>query len=144
MRTLLEKLNYKGQQRIALINAEKNFSLAPVKEIKEIQIDNEIDPRYPYDFMIIFVKNPSEVDEFTPAALHNLKVDGILWFCYPKKNSKNSSPGLDRDHGWKALNDLGFFSVRLVNVDDDWSAMRFRNAKFIKSASDRFKPGKEQ
>lgn len=54
MRTLLEKLNYKGQQRIALINAGKNFRLAFVKEIKGIQIDKEIDPRYPYDFMIIF------------------------------------------------------------------------------------------
>ncbi|NLJ43706.1 MAG: hypothetical protein GX431_08600, partial [Bacteroidales bacterium] len=107
MRTLLEKLNYKGQQRIALINAGKNFRLAFVKEIKGIQIDKEIDPRYPYDFMIIFAATSSEVDEFTPAAIHNLKVDGILWFCFPKKSSKNASPGLDRDHGWKALNDLG-------------------------------------
>jgi hypothetical protein len=131
MRTLLEKLNYKGQQRIAVINAEKNFRLAPVLEIKGIQIDKEIDPRYAYDFMILFVKNPSEVDDFTPSAIHNLKVDGILWFCYPKKSSKNASPGLDRDHGWKALNDLGFFGIRLVNVDEEWSAMRFRNVKFM-------------
>jgi hypothetical protein len=144
MRTLLEKLNYKGQQRIALINAGKNFRLAFVKEIKGIQIDKEIDPRYPYDFMIIFAATSSEVDEFTPAAIHNLKVDGILWFCFPKKSSKNASPGLDRDHGWKALNDLGFFGIRLVNVDEDWSAMRFRNIKFIKSSSDRFKLKKEQ
>ncbi len=143
MRTLLEKLNYKGQQRIAVINAEKNFRLAPVREIKKIQIDKEIDPRYPYDFMIVFAKDSSEVDEFTPSALHNLKVDGILWFCYPKKGSEKASPGLDRDHGWKALNDLDFFGIRLVNVDDNWSAMRFRNIKFIKSASDRFKSGKE-
>jgi len=142
MRTLLEKLNYKGQQRIALINAEKNFRHALLKEIKGIQLDSEIDPRYPYDFMILFVRNSSEVDELTPAALHNLKVDGILWFCFPKKSSEKASPGLDRDHGWKALNDLDFFGIRLVNVNEDWSAMRFRNIKFIKSSSDRFKPKK--
>ena len=41
-------------------------------------------------------------------------------------------PGIDRDHGWKILNDSGFQGVRMVVIGDDWSALRFRNAKFIK------------
>jgi hypothetical protein len=138
MKTLLEKLNYKGQKRIVLMNAEKNFKLAPLKELKDIQIDNEIDQRYPYDFMIIFVRNHSQIVEIAPVALHNLAVDGILWFCYPKKTSKKYSADIDRDHGWKALNDFDFFGIRLVTIDDDWSAMRFRNIKYIKATSDRF------
>jgi hypothetical protein len=138
MQTLHEKLNYKGQKRIAVINAEKNFKLAPFKELKDIQIDSEIDPRYPYDFMIIFVRRPSEVKEIVPVALHNLAVDGVIWFCYPKKPSKKYSSDIDRDHGWKALNDLEFFGTRMVTVDDDWSAMRFRNIKYIKTTSERF------
>ncbi len=40
MKTLLEKLNYKGQKRIAIINAEKNFRLAELDELKDIQVDN--------------------------------------------------------------------------------------------------------
>jgi hypothetical protein len=138
MKTLLEKLNYKGQKRIVVFNAEKNFKLAPYREIKDIQIDNEIDLRYPYDFMIIFVRKIREVEEITPVALHNLAVDGILWFCYPKKSSTKYSSEIDRDHGWKALNDLQFFGIRLVTIDDDWSAMRFRNIKYIKVTSERF------
>jgi hypothetical protein len=138
MKTLLEKLNYKGQKRIVVINAEKNFKLAPYKEIKDIQIDNEIDLRYPYDFMIIFVRKAPEVEEITPVVLHNLAVDGVLWFCYPRKSSKKHSSNIDRDHGWKALNDLEFFGIRLVSLDEDWSAMRFRNKKYIKTTSDRF------
>jgi hypothetical protein len=138
MKTLLEKLNYKGQKRIVVFNAEKSFKLAPYREIKDIQIDNEIDLRYPYDFMIIFVRKIREVEEITPVALHNLAVDGILWFCYPKKSSTKYSSEIDRDHGWKALNDLQFFGIRLVTIDDDWSAMRFRNIKYIKATSDRF------
>jgi hypothetical protein len=70
--------------------------------------------------------------------LHNLTADGILWFCYPKKTSKKFSSDLERDRGWKALNDAGFFGIRMVSIDDDWSAMRFRNIRFIKSKSDRF------
>ncbi|TFG43397.1 MAG: hypothetical protein E4H43_01775 [Bacteroidia bacterium] len=138
MKTLLEKLNYKGQKRIVVINAEKNFKLAPYKEIKDIQIDNEIDLRYPYDFMLLFVKKISEVRAITPVALHNMVVDGILWFCYPKKTSKKYKSDIDRDHGWKALNDLDFFGIRMVTIDEDWSALRFRNIKFIKATSDRF------
>ena len=138
MQTLLQKLNYKGQKRIVVFNAEKNFKLAPQKETKDIQIDNEIDLRYPYDFMIIFVRKVREVEEITPVALHNLAVDGILWFCYPKKKSKNYFSDLNRDHGWKALNDLEFYGIRMVNIDEDWSALRFRNIKYIKSTSDRF------
>lgn len=138
MRTLLGKLNYKGQKRIAVINAEKNFKIAPLTELKEVQVDNKIDPRYPYDFMIIFVRMASEVDRITPEALHNLAVDGILWFCYPKKSSKKFDSDISRDRGWESLNNLNFFGIRLVAIDDDWSAMRFRNKKFIKSASDRF------
>jgi hypothetical protein len=138
MQTLLEKLNYKGQKRIVVFNAEKNFKLAPLREIKDIQIDSEIDLRYPYDFMIIFVRKASEVEEITPVALHNLAVDGILWFCYPKKTSKKFTSDISRDHGWKALNDLEFFGIRMVSIDEDWSAMRFRNIKYIRSTSDRF------
>ena len=59
-----------------------------LKELKDIQIDNIIDPRYPYDFMIIFVRKEAEVKELVPGALHNLAVDGVLWFCYPKKDIK--------------------------------------------------------
>ena len=138
MRPLFEKLNYKGQKRIAILNAEKNFNLAPSKEIKDIQVDTEIDPRYPYDFMILFVRKVAEVKEIVPVALHNLAVDGVLWFCYPKKTSKKYLSDIDRDHGWEALNDLDFFGIRMVAIDDEWSALRFRNIKYIKTVSERF------
>mgnify|MGYP001792184865 CR=1 FL=1 len=137
MKNLLVKLNYKGQKRIALINAEENFTFSFSNELKDVMIDKEIDPRYPYSFIILFVKSISEVELITPIALHNLMADGILWFCYPKKSSKKYNTDLDRDHGWNALNDSGLHGVRLVSIDEDWSAMRFRNVKFIKSAHDK-------
>ena len=138
MKNLLGKLNYKGQERIAVINAEESFIISLSIELKDVKIDKGIDPRYPYDFIIIFVKSVSEVEFFTPMALHNLMADGVLWFCYPKKTSKKYSSDIDRDHGWKALNDSGLHGIRMVAIDADWSAMRFRNAKFIKSAHGRF------
>jgi len=138
MEELLTKLNYKGHRRIAVINAEEKFFRAVAKELIDVITDNDIDQRCPYEFMMLFVKSVADVEQLAQVALHNLTADGILWFCYPKKTSKKFSSDLERDHGWKVLNDAGFWGIRMVSVDDDWSAMRFRNIRFIKSKSDRF------
>jgi len=138
MGTLLTKLNYKGQKRIALINAEQPFIDLVSEELEGVVIDTEIDPRYPYSFIILFVKSISEVEHLTPMVVHNLMADGVLWFCYPKKTSKKYKSNLDRDRGWKDLNNSGLHGIRMVSIDEDWSAMRFRNIKYIKSTSGRF------
>jgi hypothetical protein len=134
MNHLLEKLNYKGQVRIAVINAEENVFLTLSANLNEVLIDREIDPRYPYEFIILFVTKVSEIENIAPMALHNLVADGILWFCYPKKTSKKYKSDIDRDHGWDLLNEAGLMGVRMVSIDEDWSAFRFRNSKYIKSS----------
>ena len=138
MTDLLNKLNYKGYKRIVIINADDEFLKSVSAVLKDVLIDTEIDQRCPYNFMIIFVRKVKEVENISPLALHNLTADGILWFCYPKKTSKKLSSDLERDRGWKSLNDMGFHGIRMVSVDDDWSAMRFRNIKYIKSTSGRY------
>ena len=134
MDDLITKLNYKGQKRIAVINAGEKFLEYLDKELKEVQIDKDIDQRFPYEFIILFVRSVGEVELLAPRALHNLTSDGVLWFTYPKKTSKKLSSDIDRDHGWEVLKDRGFDKVRLVAIDEDWSALRFRNVRFIKSA----------
>jgi hypothetical protein len=141
MNKLLEKLNYKGQQRIALLNVENGFIDSLYPDLSGKIIDREIDPRCPYSFILIFVKSISDVEHNTPEVLHNLTADGILWYCYPKKNSKKYKSDLTRDHGWKPLNDSGLYGIRMVSIDDNWSAMRFRNIKYIKSTNNRFPAG---
>jgi hypothetical protein len=139
MKSLLEKLNYKGQKRIAVINAEEGFIPTISGDLTDVVIDQKIDPRYPYQFIIIFVKSGFDIELFAPMILHNLMADGILWFFYPKKTSKKYKTDIDRDHGWAPLNDSGLHGIRIVAIDNDWSALRFRNKKFIKSASLKYK-----
>jgi len=140
MKNLLAKLNYKDQKRIVIINGEKSFIVALSKALGDVIIDEEIDLRCPYGFILIFVKSVSEIENLAPVAIHNLISDGLLWFCYPKKTSKKHSSDITRDHGWKTLVDYGFHGIRMVAIDEDWSAFRFRNIKYIKSASGRI-PG---
>jgi hypothetical protein len=138
MNDLLKKLNYKEHRRIAVLNAADEFIAEITRVLDRVIIDREIDQRCPYEFMIVFVSSVAEVENFTPSMLHNLTADGILWFCYPKKTSKFFSGGPERDRGWKSLNDAGFHGIRMVAVDKEWSALRFRNIKYIKSSTDRF------
>jgi hypothetical protein len=135
---LLNKLNYKGYKRIALLNADDKFRESFSVILPDVKIDTEIDPRYPYEFILLFVHSVTEVENFAPRALHNLVSDGILWFAYPRKTSKRQVVKIDRDHGWNALVDRGLNRVRQVAIDDDWSAVRFRNIRFIKSSRGRF------
>ncbi len=137
MRDLLKKLNYKGQLRIAVLNSDEPFLKKLHEALKDVIIDTEIDQRCPYEFIFIFVKNRTEVRQTAPVALHNLTADGILWFCFRKNSSLNTRPDLVRDNGWAVLNEAGFYGIRMVSVDDEWSAMRFRNRKYIKSKSGR-------
>ena len=116
----------------------KNFFDFLEKELKVFRLIKTSIRRFPYEFMIIFVRFVSEIELLALKALHNLTSDGILWFAYPKKTSKKFSSDIDRDHGWELLIDHGFDKVRLVALDDDWSALRFRNIRFIKSAHGRF------
>lgn len=133
MQTLIEKLNYKGQRRIALLNADDEFFKLISAGLKDVIIDREIDQRCPYGFILAFVKNTSDVEHVSPVILHNLIADGVLWYCYPKKSSKKFKSDLDRDHGWNVLTESGLAGIRLVSIDEDWSAFRFRNKKYIKS-----------
>lgn len=133
MNDLLHKLNYRNQERIAVLNAEKGILRKIPGGRLGLQIDTEIDPRFPYEFMLIFVKLLSEVDELAPRAIHNLVSDGILWFAFPRKGSRKLATDLDTNHGWEMLTQRGFDKVRQVNIDENWSALKFRNVRYIKS-----------
>jgi len=57
----------------------------------------------------------------------------VVWFAYPKGSSKRYKSEIDRDHGWKILGREGFEPVRMVAIDEDWSAKRFRRVEFLKN-----------
>ncbi|MGQ9621737.1 MAG: hypothetical protein ACUVTX_12280 [Bacteroidales bacterium] len=134
MNTLLHKLSYKNQNRIAILNAEKGFIKKIQTGISDVLVDKEIDPRYPYEFMLIFVRFLREVEELAPKAVHNLVSDGTLWFAFPKKSTSKITSDLDREHGWEILLQRGFDKVKHVSIDKNWSAIRFRNVRYIKPA----------
>ncbi len=134
MDDILRKLRYGNQERIAVLNAPDEFSRRISGLLPEVQIDTEINPRYLYDFMIAFATAADEVARLGPECIHNLSEDGKLWMAYPKLSSRRYSADISRDRGWEGVEATGFRRVGQVPIDDDWSALRFRNARFIKSS----------
>ena len=126
------KLNLKDQPDLVVLNAPGSFE-PELKTLDGREIRRKLGGRRPVSFALAFVKKQVEIDQAAKALLPSLEGDVILWFAYPKGSSKRYSCDFNRDTGWKILGAAGFEPVRMVAIDEDWSAIRFRRAAFIKT-----------
>ena len=133
MDDLLKKLKYKDLDRIAVLNSPEDFHERLAGMLPGVQVDTEINARFLYEFIVAFMPGSEAVRELGPSCLHNLSHDGKLWLAYPKGKSKKYSGDINRDHGWGPVAEGGFVPVSQISIDDDWSALRFRNIKYVKS-----------
>lgn len=131
MDNILKKMRYGDQERIAVINAPEVFRERVAGLLPGVQIDTEINARYLYDFMIAFTPDAEDIRQLAPACIHNLSDDGKLWMAYQKRGPSKDTPGVNRDRGWDTVEESGFRRVSQVAIDEEWSALRFRNSKYV-------------
>ncbi len=122
---LLRRLQIKPGARVVLMGAPAAVEAAIESAVKLTE------PGQACDAAIAFCESPADVAAFTPQALTGLIVDGVLWFAF-RKGAAGKKSGLSRDVGWGALNGLGYRPVRSIAFDDDWSGLRFREARLVK------------
>lgn len=133
MNAIFKKLNYKNQNKIYILNAPKEFK-PHLEEMSEITtVKKSPNCKQVYEFALFFVKTKSDIEKYAEKASNKVLEDGLLWFAYPKKSSKKYKSDISRDDGWHPFGDLGFEVVRLISIDDDWSAVRLRRVEYIKS-----------
>jgi len=132
MATVFEKLNWKDQLEIVVLNAPESFE-AEIARLSLKAVHRSLSPVKETGFMLAFVMRKNEVDALAPEIAKRAKGDAIVWFAYPKGSSKKYKCDFNRDTGWDAMNELGFETVRAVAIDEDWSALRFRRSEFIKA-----------
>jgi hypothetical protein len=137
MTPLFKKLNYKEGQAIVCLNAPHSFQ-TELNEMRSeaaiIQNEKELTGVH---FAVVFATKQAEVDHYASLLAPKLEGDAVLWFCYPKGSSKKYTCEFNRDNGWAVLGQLGLEGVRMVAIDENWSALRFRKAAFIKSMTRR-------
>lgn len=138
MNAIFKKLNLKSQDPIYVLNSPDSFK----KEIEEIDgepaVKTSLSGAKTISFFLGFVTKQKEVDELTKKVAPLMEGDGIFWFAYPKGTSKKYKCEFNRDNGWAELGKQGFEGVRMVAIDEDWSALRFRKVEHIKSMTRSF------
>ena len=132
MSPVFKKLNLKDQQEILVLNPPASFE-PELKTLAGIKIYRDIKQIKAINFSLAFVQTQSEVDTITREISRKADGDAVVWFAYPKGSSKRYHCEFNRDTGWAALGKAGFEGVRMVAIDEDWSALRFRRAEFIKT-----------
>ena len=130
--TTFEKLNLKDQKQILVLNAPKSFD-AELKTLRGVTVQRDLKSAGQIEFSLAFVTRQKEVDTLGKTIAKKAEGDAVVWFAYPKGSSKNYKSEINRDSGWKVLGDAGFEPVRMVAIDEDFSAVRFRRAEFIKT-----------
>jgi len=131
MSDVFRKLNLKDQAEILVLNAPQSFE--PELQGLTVTIRRSLEQATAIAFSLAFVMTQSEVDSLARAIGAKAAADAVVWFAYPKGSSRNYTSGINRDSGWKVLGECGFEPVRMVAIDADWSALRFRRAEFIKT-----------
>ena len=132
MPSTFEKLNFKNQKQIVVLNAPGGFE-HELTALRHVEILRNLEGVDEIEFLLAFVSTQREVDTTATAIARKTKGDAVAWFAYPKGTSKKYRSEISRDNGWQLLGQLGFEGVRGVAIDDDWSAIRFRRAEFIKT-----------
>jgi len=125
------KLNLKDQAEIVVLNTPASFE-PELKSLKGVTVRRDAKGG-DIDFSLAFVMTQKEVDTLGPQVAKKAKGDAVVWFAYPKGSSKKYKSQINRDNGWAVMGDAGFEPVRMVAIDEDWSAVRFRRVEFIKT-----------
>lgn len=129
--SLLEKLQLKDEKNLLIqglpSTVEKQFvkisfakNLTPLLKTKKI------------DFALLFAISHKQLEDILRDVIPALHDNSKLWIAYPKISSKIVSD-LSRDCNWDCISKLGYESVRLINLDNIWSAMRFKKADQIRT-----------
>ena len=130
------KLNLKDQTDIVIVNAPASFE-PEIASLDGVTVRRSMSDAKHVDFSLSFVTKQKEVDALAKTVARKAAGDAIVWLAYPKKSSKNYTCEFNRDSGWPSMGEAGFEPVRMVAIDEDWSALRFRRAEFIKNMTRR-------
>jgi hypothetical protein len=130
---LFKKLNLGAHREVVVINAPESFEpeLAQLAGVKILR-----DPAKPKNvkFGMAFAVTQAQLDRASKTLAAASEGDAVIWFAYPKGTSKRYKCEFNRDSGWKVIVGAGFESVRMVAIDEDWSALRFRRVEYVKAA----------
>jgi hypothetical protein len=134
MPSVFAKLNLKWQREILVINAPVSFE-AEIAALKNVTVLRDPKKAKTVEFVLAFATTRAEVDRLSTLLAAKAARDALLWFAYPKGTSKRYQCEFNRDSGWGLIVQAGFEKVRVIAIDEDWSALRFRRMQYVKRSA---------
>lgn len=131
MATTFQKLNLKDQKEIVVLNSPQSIE-KELNSLAGVEVKRHLGDVTEIDFALVFVTRKAEIDELSPALTAKARGDMVLWFVYPKGASKKYKADFNRDNGWDVIAAAGYQPVRMVAIDEDWSALRYRRSIYVK------------
>jgi len=128
MSELFRKLQRGERDTIHVLNAPDSFAVE-LEKLAGVAVKRALRGRT--DFALAFAITRKELDAVSKRMVEAAGDDAVLWVAYPKRSSKRYRCEFDRDDGWTVLGAAGYEPVRMVAIDEDWSALRFRKAEAI-------------
>ncbi|WP_332691584.1 DUF3052 domain-containing protein [Halalkalibacter lacteus] len=146
MHPVIKKLQWKDHMtEVLILGAPKEYE--EVITQFEAKVHTEIKSDI-YQFIHIFGATNQEIQDVAVKVVDVIEEDGILWLSYPKKSAKKyKGSDCSRDTVGAILGEEGYEPVRQVAIDEDWSALRFRQVDKIKTMKRTFavtEKGKER
>ncbi len=132
MDALLKKLNFTNQSQVVLVNVPTELSALTDAFAARTSVSQQPEITAQADFLMSFVQRLEQVEQIATWIAAHTEGDAVVWMIYPKQSSKNYRCEFNRDSGWASLGEIGFEPVRMVAVNDDWAALRFRRVTFVK------------
>ena len=140
MNAIFRKLNFKDHTAIYILNAPESFHPA-MEEMRALtDVREKLASAKAVAFALAFATKKKEVDKFADRIAKTTSGDAVIWIAYPKGTSKKYVCEFTRDTGWDKTGAHGFEPVRLVAIDEVWSALRFRRVEHIKTMTPRPRP----
>ena len=131
MAGVFQKLNLKNQKEILVLNAPNSFE-GELAFLSDVSIKRNLMDVEEIDFALVFVTTKKEVDEISQKLAAKARGDVLIWFVYPKGTSKKHKADFNRDNGWDVIETASYQPVRMVAIDEDWSALRYRRSVYVK------------
>ncbi|MBU2426191.1 MAG: hypothetical protein KKA56_04880 [Gammaproteobacteria bacterium] len=129
MTPIFKKLNLGAHTVIHVLNPPESFE-PELAALAGISVKRAVEGTAA--FAMAFVMTEAELNEASSLLAEACVGDAVLWIVYPKGTSKKYRCEFNRDSGWPILGAAGFEPVRMVAIDEDWSALRFRRVEYIK------------
>lgn len=130
---VFKKLNLKDQTEIVVLNAPASFA-SETGKLKGVAVKTSEKDLAKSSFALAFATKRTEIAPLAKALAKMPPGDVVLWVAYPKKSSKRYQSDLSGDWSWpEPIGALGYEPVRMVAIDEDWTASRFRRTDFIKT-----------